>query len=417
MRSALPGTQQGHLEMESGNPAVTFTLQEANTTYMGKKIRHKLEKEEARYAAQMFTLSLKSAPKKTNKRRAPISLPAVCNRYARQRDDDAFKCTSCSPARRAAQLIRYRYCAYAVPAWLIDWLVSEGAMELAAADHERSVALLMSIIYEMGNGRSPRHILKPFLSKTETGLFFKHGRPKDLQVTVFSHFVYCKALAIGLAELVCLRIARLASEVRLDRQEIFRFIQSFIEFCSARKVDIVSVQEIWDYLHGNRLIGDFSFKGRTLASMLALVNAWHEALNKEARAIASNVPRNDWRAMQASTESLKITYRAAFGIPQIWNAADPKTKAHVEVRQLIHCMELVNEGRAMHNCVASYHTRCAQNICSIFSLRIAGERKATIEICNRRIVQVRGNCNMPLAGASLTWLHKWAAKFKIEEAF
>lgn len=384
---------------------------------MGKKIRLKLAKEAALYAAQMSELQKRTLPRKQNKRTAPIELPAICANYPYQKPIADFKSSSCSPARRARQLLNYLYCSYPVPGWLMDWMICEGTDETASAAHERSVALLMSIIYEIGNGRSPRNILKPYLSKAEMGLFFKLRAPADLGTTAYSHFVYCKALAKGLAEPVCARLAKVTAEIRLDKSETFDFVHTFMEFCARRKANALSVQDIWDYLNCNKLVGSFSFKGRTLASMLNLVNAWHDELNRNAKILAGNRAVNDWRAMQSRVDELKIVYRAAPGIPTSWDIVESQTGKPIQVLQLTKYAELINEGRAMHNCVASYHHSCAQNACYIFSLRIDRERKATIEVRNRAVVQARGSCNSSLTGYPLQCLRKWMSKFRLEEGF
>lgn len=384
---------------------------------MGKKIRLKLAKEAALYDAQMAELQKRPLPRKQNKRAAPIELPAICERYPSQKPRTDFKSSSCSPARRARQLLSYLYCSYPVPGWLMDWMVCEGTEETVSPAHERSVALLMSIIYEMGNGRSPRNILKPYLSKTEMGLFFRLRAPEDMGTTAYSHFVYCKALAKGLPEPVCARLAKVTAEIRLDKSEVFDFVQSFMEFCARREANAISVQDIWDYLNCNKLVGNFSFKGRTLASMLNLVNAWHDELNRDAKILAANRATADWRAIQSRVDDLKIVYKAANGIPASWDVMDNKTGKLIQVLQLTKYAELINEGRAMHNCVASYHHSCAQNVCAIFSLRIDGERKATIEVRNKAVVQARGSCNRSLTGYPLQCLRKWMSKFKLEEAF
>lgn len=77
----------------------------------------------------MAVLQRRALPKKQNKGLAPINLPAVCTRYPHQKPIEDFKSSSCSPARRARQLINYLYCSYPVPGWLMDWLVCEGEKE------------------------------------------------------------------------------------------------------------------------------------------------------------------------------------------------------------------------------------------------------------------------------------------------
>lgn len=298
---------------------------------MGKKIRFKEETAAALYDAQMSVLRQKKSSKKQKKRQAPIFLPAICNIYPPLRPLADFKCSSCSGFRRSNQLVKYLYCRYAIPAWLIEWFVSEGVEELNSAAHERSIALLMSIISEMGWGCSPRNILKPYLSKTEMTLFFKIGKPGNLRNTIFGHFVYCKAMAKGLSEPVCVKLAQLSAEQRLDKKKIFQFVQCFIEFCATRDVNAIAAQDIWDFLRCNKLLANFSFKGRTLASMLNLVNAWHEALNREMRILQPYGSNDGWAYLQARIDDLKIEYKKARGIPSSWIATDPHTHAAVEV--------------------------------------------------------------------------------------
>lgn len=384
---------------------------------MGRKIRLKQEKAEALYDAQMAALQKKTLPKKQNKRAAPINLPAICSKYPYQRPIADFKTSSCSPARRSSQLLKHLYCQYHVPSWLIDWIVRECAYETDSPAHERSVALLMAIIYEMGSGRSPRNLLKSYLSKAEMSLFFKLGTPYNLEITAFAHFVYCKARARQLPENVCAMLVKVASEIRLDRFETLNFLQSFVEFCATREVNAISVQDIWDYLSCNRLVGKFSFKGRTLASILNLVNTWHDELNRERRILGNGINTNGWRAIQSQVDNLRMVYSAAPGVPEYWNCTDGKTGKSVEVRQLKKYIELINEGRAMHNCVAGYHQRCAQNSSFIFSLIIEGERKATIEVCGKTVVQARGKCNHTLADYPLYCLRKWMGRFNLKEGF
>lgn len=380
---------------------------------MGKKIRGKERQKEELIEAQMAALRNRPDSKKRNKKESAISLPAICGKYFFQGPIETFKCSSYSPFRRLTQLLKHLYCLYPVPGWLIDWLAFESEFEIENAAHERSVALLMSIIFEIGCGRSPRHILKPYLSKAENAAFFKSGAPKDKRITIFAHFIYCKALAKGLAQSVGLKLAQVASDQRLDKPEIFTFMENFIEFCASREVNALSVQDIWDYLRCNNLVGAFSFKGRTLASALNLVNAWHENLIREARALGQQRIDNNWAARQALIANMNIKYSAIRGIPPAWKLHDKLREVEVEMRQIGNYTDLVNEGRAMRHCVASYHSLCERDICAIFSLRINGERTGTIEVRGKNVVQARGPCNRELDKYSLKCLRNWMVKFKV----
>ena len=55
-------------------------------------------------------------------------------------------------------------------------------------------------------------------------------------------------------------------------------------------------------------------------------------------------------------------------------------------------LDLAFEGAAMRHCVASYSSRAQTGAVSLWSVRVDGEQRLTVEIHNasRQIVQVRG---------------------------
>jgi hypothetical protein len=79
------------------------------------------------------------------------------------------------------------------------------------------------------------------------------------------------------------------------------------------------------------------------------------------------------------------------------------------LRELTTSKDLLEEGRAMRHCVASYAYRCVQNHSAIFSLRAGEERKLTVELDlhHRRIVQARGSCNRAATPAEEEALARW----------
>ena len=72
--------------------------------------------------------------------------------------------------------------------------------------------------------------------------------------------------------------------------------------------------------------------------------------------------------------------------------------ARYEIRQINSYMELYNEGRIMHHCVATYKYSCIQGRCSIWSfsrynLHNHRKRLLTIEVRDGSIVQAKGKNN------------------------
>jgi hypothetical protein len=79
-------------------------------------------------------------------------------------------------------------------------------------------------------------------------------------------------------------------------------------------------------------------------------------------------------------------------------------------------LSLVEEGRAMHHCVALYGPSVARGRSSIWSMKRsvdgAARRALTIQVrpASREIVQVRGACNRRPKEAELRVLASWAAE-------
>jgi PcfJ-like protein len=86
-----------------------------------------------------------------------------------------------------------------------------------------------------------------------------------------------------------------------------------------------------------------------------------------------------------------------------------------EVSMLLGTTELIEEGKAMQHCVATYARACESGRTSIWSLRMrlsCGRlvRLATVEVrtSDRMIVQVRKRANKAPTHRELSILRKWA---------
>ncbi len=142
---------------------------------------------------------------------------------------------------------------------------------------------------------------------------------------------------------------------------------------------------------------DYDLKGRTVDSLLKAMRDWHRDLN---------VSKVDLSARQVPYE---IRHRPLeyedpnFGRPLIYNILPVKNYG-----------ALIEEGRKMHHCVASYHPSILRGSTEIWSMSVldAGlerTRLATIEVSvlDKRIVQFRGPCNAPAKDWHI--LNRWAS--------
>jgi hypothetical protein len=159
-------------------------------------------------------------------------------------------------------------------------------------------------------------------------------------------------------------------------------------------LDPHQVGPIIDYLHDQRfevepaqVVGgvlqparvpqpNLSMKGRSVASLLRQVQAWHRTLYR-----ATDTRRLAW--MPSGVRE----YERVEGTDA--------TQRVFRVRELLSSAALCEEGRTMEHCVASYASSCARGRCAIFSLTEDGARRLTIEVMlqSRAIVQARGKRN------------------------
>lgn len=157
-------------------------------------------------------------------------------------------------------------------------------------------------------------------------------------------------------------------------------------------VDLFQIGPVIDYLRAH--LHAVSLRGRTFASVMRLVRAWHAQLRWQ-RGRLLVWPRSRWREMVA------VVPQAEWTIVELTDSA-----------------ALVREGRAMRHCVATYARGCLTGRSSIWSLRHrrvdeeAARPILTIEIrpCSRAIVQLRGAANSRASGEPLELVRRWAAR-------
>ncbi|HEY1376017.1 MAG TPA: PcfJ domain-containing protein [Gemmataceae bacterium] len=143
---------------------------------------------------------------------------------------------------------------------------------------------------------------------------------------------------------------------------------------------------------------NFTMKGRTPASLLRQVGAWHRALAK------ARQPKAEWPSSGiAEFEFVEGAERG--GTRKVWT-----------IIELLSTRALVAEGRAMKHCVATYAHSCATGECSIWALEVEtaeGRAKVlTVEVNTRSrlICQARGKCNVMPGEKHRGILRRWAER-------
>jgi len=185
-------------------------------------------------------------------------------------------------------------------------------------------------------------------------------------------------------------------------------------FIANPMLDLAHVGPIIDYLHHQRFVAqdviigpgvvarrgppqpNLTMKGRTPASLLRQVDAWHRTLARIEQ------PKAEWPP--SGIDSFEFMEGGEKGGNlRIWT-----------IRELLSTKALVAEGRKMKHCVATYAHSCANGTCSIWTLEVdtfeGRSKMLTIEVLigSRMICQARGKCNMLAGEKHLGILRRWA---------
>lgn len=193
-------------------------------------------------------------------------------------------------------------------------------------------------------------------------------------------------------------------------------------FIANPMLDLVHVGPIIDYIQQQRFVSqnvfvapgvverrgpaqpNFTMKGRTPASLLRQVEAWHRTLAKIEQ------PKAEWP--RSGIDAFAFAEGAERGGNlKIWT-----------ITELLSTKALVAEGRKMRHCVATYGHSCASGACSIWTLEVEtleGRAKLlTVEVENARrlIRQARGKCNMLPGEKHRGILRRWAEQAGLQLA-
>lgn len=341
-----------------------------------------------RQIARRVLLAL--AAKRTELLVRPELVPAIgaLTRFYlfRVRELDDWQPTTRNAFRQLDGLLRHLFDQYGdVPQWVLEpW--SSGEFQQSEVD-------MRELTIHVGSGRSLRSFpgLPVRLTKRlEHEMRQAPGGCSFLEALRFGQLAARGALAwIG-----PVLETRLGREIGPD-DEFWLGVADF--FAATPMVDPRHFGPVCDWIHQKRAVGiepeppqpGFSLKGRTMAGVLAAVEHWHQKL--------ARLPRHAGQLLTSTWTPLPV--------PDF--VSDPDER--VTIRQIRVYTELVDEGRALRHCVASYLQSCQQGRCGIFSLKVDGVRALTLEVLpSRQIVQARGRYNRSLNEDERYWLKRWA---------
>ncbi len=287
-----------------------------------------------------------------------------------------WKPRSKQTVQQVKELAAYLFCRYKVPDFLYQSFYSSNLLHIEWFIH-------------LGTGRRVKDLNKmpiPFTQKM--GHYFLQA-PSRLTVPEALRFAQVRGL--GGDERIADRIALswIGSKSYEDEDFWERFIQILV---TGGMFNHSKTGELIDYVREmKRANRGYSLKGRTLQSLLKQSDEWHKR----------------------SSYSGGLQYWRPCGIE---GYRFEREDGDIIVEELISTKELMNEGRVMRHCVASYAYLCLKGRTAIYSFRKYAhgiqEVLATIEIniAAQKIVQAKGKMNKPVSNEVRRCMEKWAAK-------
>jgi hypothetical protein len=151
----------------------------------------------------------------------------------------------------------------------------------------------------------------------------------------------------------------------------------------------------------------FSMKGRNIELLIRATHEWHKELTHLRRAAGRTNGGSYTPDLTSTWIGSKVKH---FHLKE---GSKDKQKLW-DIEEIKNASELYDEGKSLHHCVYSYLSSCLGGKCYIFSLRLFGERIATIEVRDFRAVQIRGSYNQRPSDKEIEVIEKWSKKENIE---
>ncbi|MCB2408809.1 PcfJ domain-containing protein [Hymenobacter lucidus] len=309
-------------------------------------------------------------------------LPRRCRELA------SWQPRSRNPFRQLESLVRHLFDQYGdVPAWVISsWTAGRLHDGLNVAE----------LTVHLGRGEALRTFTGlpvGFSRKTEHHLRLAPAGYTFLQALRYAQLAARDQLA-WLGPVLDSRLGR-----QLSRDDEF-WLRVVDFFAATPMADPWQLGPVCDWIHQKRAVGidgepaqpGFSLKGRSMSSVLTQTAQWHRQL--------AQAPH---RVPEASL-TLETTW-GALPVPDFAGGS----KCPVRITQLRTYGHLIDEGRALRHCVASYLESCRRGRSAIFSLTLGGTRAVTLEVqANRTVVQARGLFNRRPNDEEGAWIQRWA---------
>jgi hypothetical protein len=337
---------------------------------------------------------------------ALVNLSRLAGTHVRTATD--WPGTSASWQQAVCSLAQHLVCTYAVPPFLAaSWYAVDGAYAEEKrgwfVGHTRG-ASFRSLNLPIAMTRRMEHI---FL-RSHDHLAIEHAMRR------------AELLGLGASDALVKAIlsTRLATDLR--NGEFWRTVWMFL-IANAWAIDLAQIGPMIDFIQAIRhervavetpdgiILRDpplpsFSMKGRTVQSMLRLMQDWHRRLGLANGGLT-------WAPSELQPMLMEEALPDPSAPPVVWQLMELTTGA-----------QLRTEGTGLRHCVASYGDRCWRGASRIWSLRVRRGEKVrhvlTIEVDMKRrvVIQARGWGNRAPSGKPFRLLQNWAVRERVRLA-
>lgn len=227
-------------------------------------------------------------------------------------------------------------------------------------------------------------------------------------------------LALGASEELVRAVLATGSATDLRNGAFWRTVWMFL-IANVRAIDLAQVGPMIDFVHAIRHERvavetpdgtvqrdppqpSFSLNGRTMHSMLRLMQDWHRGLGLANGGLT-------WAPSSLQPMMIEEPSQDPSAPSSVW-----------QLMELTNGAQLRTEGTALHHCVASYVDRCWRGASRIWALRVHRGKKVrhvlTVEVDMKRraVVQARGWGNRVASGKPLRLLQDWTARERLRLA-
>ena len=254
---------------------------------------------------------------------------------------------------------------------------------------------------------------KNYFTKREAHLFLNSKTAYCDVRSVLFMFFEAKCKARGISGSFCKIITRVFT-IKFEGCINHIIVTSFLDLIARHKDYIINDDELADicdffhseitkYNESSDKSAPFSCSGRTMTSIRALANEWHGKIQRENA--ARDVFKSN-RIKEAHWKGLAISNFLFENDDDVWT-----------ITQLCNVNALINEGRTMRHCVASYAQQCSQGVVAIF--HVSGRKRdsaslsfnhATVEVraASHSIVQIKGRYNSRIDKITERIIRRWA---------